>query len=69
MAIGVNEAIKWALARPPNAGEPVQPRSCYRVYNSLGIGAAPSFTVLYLYDEVNDPHYVVLYSIRPLVDD
>lgn len=66
----VNDGVKWELARRPNeAGEPVQPRSSYRVYNSTALGATPSFSVLYLYDEVQDPDHVYLYSVRARVDD
>jgi len=65
----VNDGIKWELARRPDAGVPVQPRSSYRVYNSTALGATPSFSVLYLYDEVQDPDCVYLYSVRARVDD
>lgn len=65
----VHDAVVWEISRRPDAGEPIQPGSSYRVYRTTAMGNTPSFTVLYLFDPVNDPNHVYLHGIRPNISD
>lgn len=59
----IDNSIKWVLSRKPDAGDFLQTGSAFRVYSTFSIGATPGFSVLYLFDEENDPNCVYLYSI------